>query len=110
MTNSIVNTQLTNASKFWLSYPVPSVSASDGILKGRERGGIGGRGEERNRVEGRGGEGRGGESGRDEGKGGEESDTELTFYAARFNPVFVDSNDLMWRGYVLHVEERGRRT
>jgi len=46
MVNSIVNTQLTNSSKFWLSYPVPSVSASD----------------------------------------------------ARFNPVFVDSNDLMWRG------------
>ena len=105
MTNSIVNTQLTNASKFWLSYPVPSVSASDGILKGRERGGRGGRGEEKNRVE-----GRGGESGRDEGKGGEESDIELTFYAARFNPVFVDSNDLMWRGYVTTCEERERGT
>ena len=50
MTNSIVNTQLTNASKFWLSYPVPSVSASDGISRGRGRGG---RGEERKGVEGR---------------------------------------------------------
>jgi len=29
MVNSIVQTQLTNTSKFWLSYPVPSVSASD---------------------------------------------------------------------------------
>lgn len=46
MVNTIVTTQLTNASKFWLSYPVPSVSASD----------------------------------------------------ARFNPVFVEANDLMWRG------------